>query len=322
MFIDMHCDTLTMGAMEKGEQFSLLDFPEAMLDFRRMKKGKMLAQFFAIWTIPEEYYRQWFKMEPDVVDVHIKKCLNLFRRNMKKHSDLIAQALTAEDIIINNRCGKMSAILTLEDSRVLDGDLRKIDWLYEEGIRVMGLTWNQKNCIGSPNSVETRIMEEGLTKFGKEAVEYMQEKGILVDVSHLSDGGFYDVAEIMKKPFVATHSNCRLLCNHPRNLTDDMIRTLAEHGGVAGINFAPDFLGDKRSNVKNIVSMIKHMRNVGGIEVVGLGTDFDGIEGCLEISDVSKMPMLLNELEKEKFTANEIEAITRGNVLRIMKEVL
>lgn len=322
MFIDMHCDTLTMGAMEKGEQFSLLDFPEAMLDFRRMKKGKMLAQFFAIWTIPEEYYRQWFKMEPDVVDVHIKKCLNLFRRNMKKHSDLIAQALTAEDIIINNKCGKMSAILTLEDSRVLDGDLRKIDWLYEEGIRVMGLTWNQKNCIGSPNSVETRIMEEGLTKFGKEAVEYMQEKGILVDVSHLSDGGFYDVAEIMKKPFVATHSNCRILCNHPRNLTDDMIRTLAEHGGVAGINFAPDFLGDKRSNVKNIVSMIKHMRNVGGIEVVGLGTDFDGIEGCLEISDVSKMPMLLNELEKEKFTANEIEAITRGNVLRIMKEVL
>lgn len=322
MFIDMHCDTLTMGAMEKGEQFSLLDFPEAMLDFRRMKKGKMLAQFFAIWTIPEEYYRQWFKMEPDVVDVHIKKCLNLFRRNMKKHSDLIAQALTAEDIIINNKCGKMSAILTIEDSRVLDGDLRKIDWLYEEGIRVMGLTWNQKNCIGSPNSVETRIMEEGLTKFGKEAVEYMQEKGILVDVSHLSDGGFYDVAEIMKKPFVATHSNCRILCNHPRNLTDDMIRTLAEHGGVAGINFAPDFLGDKRSNVKNIVSMIKHMRNVGGIEVVGLGTDFDGIEGCLEISDVSKMPMILNELEKEKFTANEIEAITRGNVLRIMKEVL
>lgn len=245
---------------------------------------------------------------------------------MKQHSQLIAKALNADDILENEKKGLMSAVLALEDSGIIKSDLENIDKLYEAGFRAMTLIWNHKNCIGSPNSKDPCVMKEGLTEFGKEAVVYMQEKGIMVDVSHLSDGGFYDVAKLAKKPFVATHSNCRVISPHQRNLTDDMLRVLAEHGGVAGINFGPEFLNediaDHNSAVEGIVKMIEHMRNIGGIDMIALGTDFDGIAGKREIDNISEMPKLFSALEKKGFTATEIDKIARGNVLRVMEECM
>lgn len=325
-FIDMHCDTLEVALLHKGKAASLLDLPEAMIDFNRMKKGDSLAQFFAIWIIPEYGYKEWFNMEPVPVDEYVKGCVHIFNENVKAHSDIIAQAMSAEDILKNQEKGLMSAVLTLEDSGVLNGDLKNIDRFYDAGFRAMGLIWNGKNCLGSPNSKDPEIMKEGLTQFGKEAVVHMQEKGILVDVSHLSDGGFYDVAALAKKPFVATHSNCRALCPHQRNMTDDMIKVLAEHGGVAGINFGPEFLNEDISNpnstIERMVAMMKHMKNIGGIDMIAIGTDFDGIAGNREIADVSQMPKLADALEKAGFTADEIDKITKDNVLRVLKDAL
>ena len=135
--------------------------------------------------------------------------------------------------------------------------------------------------------------------------------------------GFYDVARLSKKPFIATHSNSRAMKNHSRNLNDDMIKILANSGGVTGINFCSAFLGNYEiSSIKDMVRHIKHIRNIGGIDVVALGSDFDGIENKVEISDVSEMGKLAIELEKEGFTTTEIEKIYYKNALRVIKDVL
>lgn len=325
-FIDMHCDTLEVALLHKGTNASLFELSEAMVDFKRMKKGGSLAQFFAVWIVPEYGFKEWFRIEPIPLEEYVRGCIHIFNENIKMHSDLVARALSANDILENEKKGLMSAVLTLEDSGIIKSNLQNIDRLYDAGFRVMTLIWNHKNCIGSPNSKDSCIMNEGLTEFGKEAVVYMQEKGIMVDVSHLSDGGFYDVAKLAKKPFVATHSNCRAISPHQRNMTDDMIRVLAEHGGVAGINFGPEFLNedltDPNSTIEHMVMMIKHMRNIGGIDMVAIGTDFDGIAGKREIDNVSEMPKLLFALEKNGFTATEIDKITRNNVLRVMEDCI
>ena len=154
----------------------------------------------------------------------------------------------------------------------------------------------------------------------------METLGIVPDVSHLSDDGFYDVADVTKKPFVASHSNCRALAPASRNLTDEMIRILAERGGVAGLNFYPGFLNrertDQESRIACMCDHVEHMRNVGGIECVGIGTDFDGICGQLEIKDCTQMPLLFDALKKRGFSERELDQIAYKNVERVLKECL
>ena len=167
--------------------------------------------------------------------------------------------------------------------------------------------------------------EHGLKKKGIEFVELMEEIGMAVDVSHLGDAGFWDVAEIMKKPFAASHSNARAIAGHTRNLTDEMIRTIAERGGVMGINYCPVFLDDREdggtSRISAMVRHIKHIRNVGGIECIGLGSDFDGISGTLEIDSPSAVHLLEEALYRNGFTQTEVEKIFYRNVLRFYGDV-
>lgn len=154
----------------------------------------------------------------------------------------------------------------------------------------------------------------------------MNELGILIDVSHLSDGGFYDVAELSKKPFVASHSNCRALSPSTRNLTDEMIRKLAECGGVAGINLEPSFLNenleDKKSRVCRMCDHAEHFIRVGGTECVGIGTDFDGIEGEFEIAECTGMELFFTEMHKRGISEDKVEKIAFTNVARVIKEVM
>ncbi len=167
-------------------------------------------------------------------------------------------------------------------------------------------------------------MSARLSNFGREAIGAMNDMGIIIDVSHLSDGGFMDVAKLSRKPFVASHSNCRSLSPHQRNMTDEMIKLLAEAGGVAGINFGPEFLNEdiqlKDSRIARMSEHIQHMKKVGGIECVGLGSDFDGISGNFELSDISKMGLLFDQLSKDGFTEDEIEKIAYKNALRVIKD--
>jgi membrane dipeptidase len=169
-------------------------------------------------------------------------------------------------------------------------------------------------------------MSKGLKPFGKDAVHRMNELGMVIDVSHLSDGGFYDVAAISEKPFVASHSNCRTLSPHQRNLTDDMIRTLAEKGGIAGINFGPEFLNAttdiKENSAKLISAHARHFINVGGSDCVALGSDFDGIQGNLEIGKVENMPLLFDQFSRDGLSDDIIEKIAWKNALRTLKNIL
>ena len=250
----------------------------------------------------------------------------VYQNTMENCADIIAPACTYEDLQRNWQQKKVSAFLTVENGCVVDGKMERLEQLYQMGVRLITLTWNDDNCFGHSHAKDAGRMQLGLTPFGKEAVTYMTERGILVDVSHLSDGGFYDVAELVKKPFVASHSNCRELAPATRNLTDDMIRILAEHGGVCGLNFYPPFLNtdpvDKVSRIERMCEHVKHLVNVGGIECVGIGTDFDGIEGNLEIADCMEMEKLFDALQKKGFCEDDIERIAYKNVERVIREVM
>lgn len=317
-YFDMHCDTLCLGFRNQAED--IYDMPKAMLDIKRMAKAGMYGQFFAIFFPPKG--REGMPED----EVYYEKAKELFYRSLLKYQDIISFAGNYEDIVKNRSQGKMSALLTLEDGRLAGGSCDKLKELYEDGIRLITLTWNGENCFGAPNSPDPVRMEQGLTAFGCEAVERMSELGMLVDVSHLSDGGFYDVAKLLKKPFAASHSNARSLCGHQRNLTDDMIKILAEHGGIAGINFCPEFLScnnpDRLSRVNDLAAHIRYMAKVGGEDLVALGTDFDGIGGKLEIGAPDSMHLLFECLEREGFSQSFIEKVAYKNLLRVIKDTL
>jgi len=323
-YVDLHCDTLLKVPDSSGSQ-TLFSNTVASIDFSRMLKAETMAQFFAIFLMQEDQFAEYGK-EPVDDDIYIDSCINNLKSEIDENKEIIAFAGNYEDIIKNDSQGKMSAILTIEDGRSVNNSLDKIRDYYNKGIRLISLTWNFENCFGYPNSNDSTIMNKGLKDFGKEAIEYMNEIGMLIDVSHLSDGGFYDVAKISKKPFVASHSNARALTPHPRNLTDEMLKILGENGGVTGINFSPKFLNDTlTSKDSKIVSMAKHLnhiRNIGGEDILAVGTDLDGVSGNLEIDSVDKMPMLFDALKKDGWSDDLLEKFAYKNALRVIKDTL
>ncbi len=325
-YLDMHCDTLMAGCFEKAD--NVYSMPGKMNDVKRMHEAQALGQFFAVFFPPRPedlppQARSHAREMPDD-DTYFELCRGALVRTLEQYPDIIAQARNYDEIIANFNAGKQSAILTVEDGRAVNGSFDKLQYYYDVGVRAIALTWNFSNCFGHPNSKNPEIMNAGLTDFGKEAVGVMNDLGILIDVSHLSDGGFYDVVSLTKKPFVATHSNCRALSPHTRNLTDDMIRKLAEKGGVSGINFGAGFLdadtSAQNSTVKLLADHIQHFIKIGGEDCVGLGTDFDGIGGHLEIAQPTDMYLLFDELQRRGLSERQIDKVASGNVLRVIKE--
>lgn len=325
-YIDMHCDTISrLYDREKAGKKEDLLMNEGHLDLVRMKAGECLAQNFALFTS--------LKRQGDPHGYCMALC-DHFQKEMDKHAGWVRQARSVEDILLNDKEGFMSAVLTIEEGAVCCGKEEILRDFYEKGLRMMTLTWNYENDLGYPNRVDMTTghsmpeTERGLTKKGIEFVELMNELGVIVDVSHLGDAGFLDVARVSRRPFAASHSNARAVASHTRNLTDDMIRTLAERGGVMGINFCAAFLNDETqdtelgiSRVQDMVSHIKHIRNVGGIECIGLGTDFDGITCKLEIDSPAGLVRLEQALRQSGFSESDIEKIFYKNVLRLYKDV-
>ena len=322
-FIDMHCDTISSIYLDRmGGEVKKLRENNGHVDLARLKKGGCLAQNFALFTILKE--------DPDPYGFARGAC-RLFKEELAENDDMIRQAVTVEEILRNDRDGRMSGVLTIEEGGICNGSTDVLRDFYREGVRMMTLTWNYENDLAYPNKVDMNTgismpeTEHGLKKMGIEFVELMEEIGMAVDVSHLGDAGFWDVAEIMKKPFAASHSNARAIAGHTRNLTDEMIRTMAERGGVMGINYCPVFLDDREdggtSRISAMVRHIKHIRNVGGIECIGLGSDFDGISGTLEIDSPSAVHLLEEALYRNGFTQTEVEKIFYRNVLRFYGDV-
>ncbi len=322
-YIDMHCDTLMLAWMRKQE--SIFSQPEMMVDVERLIRGGCIAQFFAIF-LPSPRMKERMGLAQMDDDDYINRLHGIFHRTLEMHPDAVREARSVADIWRNFGDGKLSAVLTMEDGRSVNGDMKKLESYYDMGIRVIGLTWNQENCFGAPNSPDANIMTKGLTEFGKDAIVRMNELGMGIDVSHLSDGGFWDVAQLTKKPFFATHSNCRSLNPHPRSMTDEMIRALADKGGVMGVNFCPAFLvrdiENNRATCEMLTAQLRHMVNTGGEDCAAIGTDFDGMNGELEIGSADRMPLLFAAMEKAGFTPRQIEKIAYRNAERVMADVL
>ncbi len=335
-YVDMHCDTLSelLKKKKRGETYSLYQ-NNGHIDLCKLKKGNALLQNFAMFVQKEKCEN------PKEEVLHMAR---IFYEEMEKNGDCIAPVRSYAEIEKNMRDGKMSALLTIEEGAACLGSIDSLQEFYDLGVRMMTLTWNFPNEIGWPNlpkiteeqqnspdfvfDYKTPDTKRGLTEFGIEVVQWMDAHGMIVDVSHLSDAGFYDVVRYTKKPFVASHSNARAVSPWVRNLTDDMLRVLADRGGVAGLNFCADFLTEVPLDTHNpgtmeaVAAHAKHMVNVAGIESVGLGSDFDGITTNEGLPDYSYMPALEELFVKEGFKPSECDKIFKENVLRVYREVL
>ena len=307
--IDLHCDTASRLLYEN------LKLKESIckVDIKKLKESKALAHVFAHF------------IELNIVDnpyLEFKRMHEVLMKELKENYNDIEIVTNLEELERVNNKGKIGAFLSIEEGEVLEGKVERVKEVYDMGIRFITLTWNFPNSIGYPNA-GYRYKDNGLTSKGKEIVNEMERIGIIPDCSHLSDGGFHDLVDICKKPFVATHSNAREITNHSRNLTDDMIVKLANKGGVMGLNFCAPFLGkEKIPTIESMIAHIKHIRNVGGIDVLSLGTDFDGIENEVEIRNIGEIGKLRDALIKEKFTNSEVDKIFFKNIKRVIKECL
>jgi membrane dipeptidase len=310
--VDFHCDTI-LRLIEQGEDTGLWE-NELSVDIQKLRKGNVAAQFFALYVDLAQ------------TQTPLETCLMMLDRfylELEKNREHISLATSYKEFLANEATGKISAFLTIEEGATLQGKLSNLRNFYRLGVRLITLSWNYPNEIGFPNAKE-ECRDKGLTGFGQEVVSEMNHLGMLIDVSHLSDGGFYDVARLSTQPFVASHSNARAVTGHARNLTDEMIRILAEKGGVTGINFAKQFLGDdpELSRIADMVRHIKYIRDIGGIEVLAIGTDFDGIKPRQEIANSGEMGKLADSLAANGFTEAEIEKIFYQNALRVIRDVL
>ena len=249
--VDMHCDTLY--EMEKNH-LSLSE-NNLNIDLKKMEEGDYLLQNFAIFTE--------LKKTADPVD-HVMKCIDYFYQEMRKNKDKIQPVTTYDEIMENTHNGVMSALLTIEEGAVIHEDLSYLRNYYRLGVRMVALSWNHVNGLTYPNfdmnddtyGYHTYDDVHGLTDAGKAYIKEMEDLGMIIDVSHMSDRCFYDVLDVVKKPFVASHSNARAVCPHARNMSDDMILKLAHRGGVMGLNYAAGFLGENAEKSRDRKSVV------------------------------------------------------------------
>lgn len=316
--IDLHCDTIMGLYRDKNKKLLSNDL---QIDLEKLVSGGYLAQVFAMFVFLKGTTSP-YKTCNEMID--------LFYNELETNNDKIALALKYDDIINNQKNGLLSAILSIEEGGVVEGSLEKLQHFYNRGVRMICLNWNFINGIGHPNfkvidgvKDNKPNKEDGLTDFGIAMVKKMEELGIIIDVSHLSDKGFWDVYNNTTKPFIASHSNSRSICNHTRNLDDNMIKALANRGGVTGLNFAKDFINESAcmSYVDDIVKHALHIIEVGGIDVLAFGTDFDGIERNTEVDNASGMQVFYQKFKTAGLSDSDIEKIFYKNFLRVFKEI-
>ena len=320
--VDLHCDTIMR--FYRGEHLDGLSGSHISMD--KLIKGETLAQCFAIFVPTRGPADTPEKMAGS--KAYFDAAWAAYRRELALCSDRLAPALTVADMGRNERAGKVSALLTVEDGVTLDGNLEALDDYYQKGVRMVALTWNWENSLGYPQSGDPEKHRLGLKPFGLDCVRRMNELGIAVDVSHLSEGGFWDVARTSIKPFIASHSCCRALCDIGRNLTDDQIRAVADAGGVIGLNYCNAFLHptsrafrDDATAISELIRHLRHLVAVGGQEAVALGSDYDGIESALEWGDCGGQQRFAEAIVRE-FGEKTAEKITHLNALRALKDII
>ncbi len=313
--IDLHCDTFYRMKECSTKQNILQN--QFHVDLEKLKKVRSYIQCFALFSDAHICVKNGIEPWTYILELY-----SLLKEELEKTNGLLEVARSIEEADAIKSRGHISALLTVEDGGIINNEMKRLDLLYKMGIRMLSLTWNYSNSLGHPNLQSTSHL--GLTSFGFDTVGRMNELGMMIDVSHLSDKGFWDIIDASTKPILASHSNARAVIERNRNLDDKMIKALAEKGGIMGLNFCPYFLSSK-SDVMVIDDLIKHLihiRNVGGAEVMAIGTDFDGMNGELEIQHIGQMDKLTDALMKAGFSDLDIERLYYKNAKRLFKDVI
>lgn len=353
MFVlDSHCDTpsqiLRLRDLAVDNEYAHIDFP-------KLKKGEVDGAFFALY-VPAS-------MQEDEGYLYAHKMLDALRHTVDANSDKSAFAFSPDQANDNKKRGLFSVFLGLENASPIGHSIERLHEFHEAGVRYVTLCHSRDNqvCDSCASPVGRW---GGLSPFGRDLIAEMNRIGMLVDVSHISDSSFYDVLECSSSPVAATHSCCRSLAEHPRNMTDEMIRALAASGGVIQINFYPLFLetgfsrilsesgimayGERveeefikdpsdqikrkawnnvqdelrhllRPSYQRIADHIDHVVEIAGIDHVGIGSDFDGIEVTpAGLEDISMMHVLFDELRRRGYIESDLEKIASGNFFRVL----
>lgn len=310
LLVDAHCDTITK-IMELKEN---LYRNNCHIDLERLKKAGSCIQFFAAFI--DKSYCQAYAMKRAV------QIIDKFYEQINLYNNDITLCCNYNEIMEAIKQKKISAIISIEGGDALQGEISALRMFYKLGVRSICLTWNYRNEIA--DGVADGSSGGGLTPFGKEVVREMNKLGMLIDLSHLSEKGFWDVINLTEKPIIVSHSNSKVICNHRRNLTNEQIEAVKSNNGVIGINLYPHFLND--SGIATVFDVIKHIEHIIGIvgpDHIGMGADFDGIEcipnGIYGIQDIFK---IFNELVKLNYSTDIIEKLAGKNFMRVIKEVL
>lgn len=310
MIIDMHCDSLLKAFQENRKMTDRST--SGHFDLPSMQEAGVKIQFFALF--------------PGITELlsPLKQALilgNYFWEQYEENQKimkLITSHQSLLEVIDSKKCG---ALLTVEGGEVLEGDLHMLKVIYRMGVRSLCLTWNNRNEIA--DGVAEMQTGGGLTLFGREVVKEMNKIGMIVDVSHIAEKGFWDVLEISEAPLIASHSNSQAVWDHPRNLTDEQIKGIAQKNGVIGLNFVADFLGEQGSGLDQLLRHIDHICDLVGDDYLGFGSDFDGTDNLLAgIGDVTIYPELITYLKKRNYKDTTIRKICGENCLRVLNTVL
>lgn len=328
--IDTHND-ITSFITDEGFDMGARDTSgKIQTDIPRMKEGGLGAEFFSIY-VASSYAKEGGSARRAL------EMIDGVYEQVRRHPESLEMAGTVADIRRIRRAGKIAALMGIEGGHAIEDSLAALRLFYRLGVRYMTLTHtNTNNWADSAGgiSIAGEKRHNGLSDFGKEVVREMNRLGMMVDISHIGDKTFWDVIEITQSPVIASHSSARALTNVPRNLSDEMLRAIAKNGGVVMVNFYNGFINTEyarpgmpkptrpaeTATMDMLMQHFEHIIKVAGIDHVGIGSDFDGIEGLAPtgMEDVSKLPNITYELLKRGYSESDVRKVLGENLLRVM----
>jgi len=360
--VDTHCDTPMALLDEEFDIGKRNAAPKSRVDFPRMKEGGLDAIFFAAFTGQKERTSEntekAYQLAHQMIDETYKVC--------RENSTMAEVAIKSEDVVRLEKKGKRAIYIGMENGFPLGKDIQRVEEFYDRGVRYITLCHSSNNDICDSSTDKKGSEHDGLSVFGKEVVKKMNDMGMLIDVSHISDKSFFDVINLSKTPVIASHSSVRSIAHHPRNFSDEMLKALAKNGGVIQICLLDDYIKDpdtttvyfqkqkelrvkyqkyetmteterkelraewrnlsekypkKLPTVADCVDHIDYVKNLIGIDCVGIGSDFDGGGGLDGVADVSEFPNITDEMLKRGYSEEEINKVWGGNFFRVFKEV-
>ncbi len=304
---DAHCDTISLICDTNQE---LLE-NNCRVDLKKMSKNQHI-QFFASFIDAQNDILTPFNRANQLIDYYYEQ--------INKNSNLISHCNSVFDIntsLINN---KIAALLSIEGGEALEGKIENLLHFFDKGVRMMTLCWNYQNEICSGVDADN---DNGLTDFGIEVIHLMNKKGMIIDVSHMSEKSFWDVMEATTSPVVASHSNVFSLKKHKRNLKKEQIAAVIENNGCIGINLYTEFLGDTACTTDDVLGHIEYILEMGGENNIGIGSDFDGMNSLpKEISSIKDLETLPEAMLKKGYSEDLVKKITHNNFLRVVNQAV